>query len=346
MKPRFKDIALSAGVSPATVSNVFHRRKGVSAQVAAHVREVARQMGYEGEPAAPPEPAPMRALRFVMYKRHGLVIMDTPFFAELIQGIEQACRAAGYELIISTLNRSDPGGEACIARMTADAATPIMLLGTEMSDDDLKPFCGCAAPLMVLDRDCSALGLNCATLDNFGAGYAAGELLMARGHLRIGFLDSSQPFYNCTQRRFGLECALRERGLSLAAADRIALEPTLEGARRDMLAHMEARREPLPTALFAMNDIVAIGASRALKHLGYRLPNELSIVGMDDMPPAAIVSPALTTLNVDKAEYGRAAAERLLGALGRTGEPRRPATLVAQVALIERASVAAPRQTL
>lgn len=345
MKPRVRDIAQAAGVSAATVSNVLNHKKGVSEQVAKTVLKIAEDMGYVNEPSREALPV-HRCMRLVMYKRHGMVIMDTPFFAELVQGIERTCRNYGYELIVTSINRHSADVLPHIQTIVDDPATPFILLGTEMLEEDFAPFLHAKSPMLVLDYNGAAMDLYSVTLDNFAAGYTAGTLLLQAGHAQLGFATSSRLFQNAVHRRYGFECALRDGNRMLLPENYVQLEPTIEGAYRDMCAYLRDREKPLPTAYFAMNDIIAIGMSRALKEAGCRLPQDVSIIGVDDIPSAAVVSPPLTTMAVDKIDYGRAAVVHLIYAV-RQHKPgiTRPTTVLEQLKPILRRSVAAPPET-
>jgi DNA-binding LacI/PurR family transcriptional regulator len=309
MKIRISDIAAAAGVSPATVSNVFNGRKGVGQAMQQHILEVARQMGYVREM---PSKSLRNCIRFVMVRTHGLVIMDTPFFSSMIEGIEQECHRSGYELLIASINLRDSDSMERVSDIINDATTPLILLATEMDDEAVKLFSRAKSPMVVMDRDCTNHGITSVTLDNINAGIAAARLLIQHGHRDIGYIASSAPFQNGTRRLNGLMIALYEAGLALKPENVLRVEPTLNGACRDMLTIIDARRTNMPTAFFCMNDLVAAGANRAFKEKGYSLPEDVSLVGMDDTPICSIIHPALTSINVDKAGFGRLAVQQLL----------------------------------
>ena len=163
--------------------------------------------------------------------------------------------------------------------------------------------------MLLLDSDFRFESFSSVSIDNCEAGYQAGKLLISKGHRRIGFIDSVLPFNNMKDRFSGLLTALSEADLS--CAEHVMVEPTMEGATRDMAQWLRDGGQ-LPTAFFAGNDIMAIGASMALKQAGYKLPSDVSIVGMDDMPLCLVAEPALTTIRVDKQQLGMIAVDRLI----------------------------------
>lgn len=325
---RICDIAREAGVSPATVSNVLSGRRQIDSQAGRRVLDIAGRMGYERK-AAPPA---RRAIRFVLYRKHGLVVMDTPFFSELIAGIEKACRARNYELIMNYMSPEDAP-----LRAPGDECAAVLLLATEMDGRELAGFTACHVPVLVLDNHMEGAPMESVAIDNVAAGALAVRHLLGNGHRRIGLIRSSVDFNNMAQRESGWRLALDEAGLPSCQEDVYSVEPTMEGAHRDMKRLINTRGLPRVTAFFAGNDIMAVGAARALKEAGIRLPEDISLVGMDDMPVCRAVEPPLTTLRVDKNALGALAVERLIDMTEHgLGAPRK--TLLG-VTLIRRESV-------
>jgi LacI family transcriptional regulator len=306
MKVGIRDIAREAEVSAATVSNALNLRRGVNPETARRIEAIALKMGYSREPAA----ALRKCIRFVLYKKHGLVVMDTPFFAQLIEGIEQECRLHGYEMIVNHMSgQGDPGR---VREVAAAKDMALLLLATEMDLDDIAPFLEAKVPMLLLDNDFPSLNVNTVVMDNYGAGLAATGHMIKCGHQDIGFLGSSRRFENMSQREAGYRAALQQAGLDTPENGLVYVEPTMEGAYRDMSALLQDGRA-LPAAFFAGNDIIAVGAARALKSRGFRLPEDVSMVGMDDLPLSRVVNPPLTTVSVPKKAIGRIAVRRLMG---------------------------------
>ena len=295
-KVRLSDIAREAGVSTASVSNALKRKGGVNPEKAEEIRYLAARMGYnttgDGE---------RRRMRFVIDKKHGKVVMDTAFFAQLFEGVQYECRRLNCDLMINHVRAGDD--------ISHFMDMPMLLLATEMNSEDLKPFKAINHPLLLLDSDFRYETVSNVSIDNCEAGYIAGRELVSKGHKKIGFLDSALGFNNMSDRFTGFRQALGESGLEPFA--RVKLEPTVDGADRDMTAYLQSKPE-LPTAFFAGNDIIAVGVSMALKRAGLRLPDDLSIIGMDDMPMCRVVEPTLSTVKVDKQRLGALAVSRLI----------------------------------
>ncbi len=306
---RIKDIAEAAGVSIATVSNVLSGKRQKNSDAGRRVLEIAEEMGYISRASS----AINRAVRFVVYKRSGLVVMDTPFFSELFSGLEHACSDLGFTLTFSFIDSTrDSGYRERLDAILSDPNTPVLLLATELCAEDLAPFRGFKGPLVMLDSLFQTEHFHTISIDNYAAGWQAGDILFDHGHERAGLITSSIIFNNMLDRNRGFKSALKARGVALRGEDVAVVEPTMDGAYRDMLTWLDAREGPLPTGFFAVNDIMAAGAMRALSERGIRVPEDVSMVGMDNMPFGRITSPALTTLDVPKRQISELAVKRLI----------------------------------
>lgn len=330
MKVRIRDIAVAAGVSPATVSNVMNGNNRVSENTKMKVLEMARKMGYRDQAINDVK----KSIQFIIVRKHGRVIIDSPFFSELISGIESACRKNQYELTISYLQIND---DVAINTLIRDSSRPILLLATELSDEDIRPFLSVQVPIVVLDSNFLNTSFQSVHIDNIKAGYLAGQCFCRNGHERIGMITSSRPFNNVRDRCAGLEIALKEYGLCLKMEDVFPVDPTVEGAYEGMRQLLYSRKDDLPSGLFAFNDLVAAGAIRALEAEGITVPQQVSIIGMDNIPTSVIINPPLTTIDVPKYAMGYQAVERLIQINNR--EALSITKIVSDVTLVERESV-------
>ena len=306
---RLKDIAERAGVSVSTVSNVLSGKRQKNSETGKRVLQIADEMGYFARYVG----NSAHTVRFVIYKRSGQIVMDTPFFSELFSGIEHACSSHGYTLTFSFIDSAhDPEYKNRLNSMLSDLTTPILLLATEMSKEDIALFRDFKGPLVVLDSLFQTEPFNTICIDNYTAGWQGGEILLNDGHTHLGLITYSTMVNNILYRNRGFKAALKARGLTLREEDIVALEPTMDGSYSDMCSWLERRKEPLPTGFFAVNDIVAVGAMRAMTMQEIRIPGDVSIVGMDNMPFSRITFPSLTTLDVPKRQISELAVERLI----------------------------------
>lgn len=306
MKATVKDIAKAANVSPATVSNSLNNRKGVSDEIKQIVLKAAKELGYTKETATD-----RNAIRFVIFKRHGYVVTDTPFFSSLIEGIEKECRLQGYELLVSHISILDSDYLEAISSISSDHSVGLLLLATEMLQEDLELFGSYRYPLVLLDSCFRNSFFDSVLINNEDAAFRATNYLIENGHTNIGYLSSSIYINNFYYRSQGYYDALKENGLIAREEHCISLEPTMEGAYRDMTAYLNENKN-IPTAFFADNDTIAFGAMRAMKEKGIKIPNDVSIIGFDDLPFCEITSPRLTTVKVFKQEMGSIAVKKLM----------------------------------
>ncbi len=334
MKYTMRDIAVKARVSPATVSNALNGRPGVSDEVKEHILSIAQDMGYQ---TARESGKASRYVRLIVYRSHGVVVADTPFFAELIESIQSECHREGLELMISHLHaRQDSDFAAQIRAFCNEKCAGIILLGTEMSSEELALFTDLHSPVVVLDNSFPSENVHSVVMNNWDAGYKAARALIAAGHKSIGHITSSIDFRNNLERREGFRMGLTEAGMTLPQDRLWPVTPTMNGAYEDMKRLIQERKT-LPEAFFAANDLMAIGSMRAITEAGYRVPDDVSIIGMDDTAICEACTPQLTTVHVYRRELGITVTRTLLS-LVESSTPCAIKTTVG-VKIVERSSV-------
>ncbi|MBP1757341.1 MAG: transcriptional regulator, LacI family [Firmicutes bacterium] len=306
-----KDLAEQLNLSPATISLALNNRPGVNARTRASVLELARQLGYEQISATDRRlPKGSGNIRLVVYKKIGRVVADTPFFLALTEGIEAETRRSGYQLLISHISDHDSLDQ--VMKVVRDNPKDgIILLATELSLADFIPFFKSGHPLVVLDGSLADSQCDTVLINNFQGAYDAVAELIRQGHRQIGYLRSQVPIYNFGQRYEGVTRALADAQLHLQPEFVCAVEPSIEGAYRGMSDWLD-QKPGLPTAFFADNDIIAFGAMKAIKEHNLKIPDDLSIIGFDDLPYCEIIDPPLTTIKVNKLSLGKLAVDRLL----------------------------------
>jgi LacI family transcriptional regulator len=309
MKIRLKDIAETANVSVATVSLALNNKKGVSEEKREEIVNIARQLGYDFEQNLEEQ---ANIIRFVIYKRHGYVVSDTPFFSNLIEGLQRECRENDYEMVISHITKNEENYQEIIDNIKNDSSSGLIILATEMYKSDLEYFAGINKPIILLDSYFKHEDYDFVLINNTSASYKATSYLINNNHRKIGYLHSSVYINNFYYREQGFREALSDNNLEYNPDYVFELEPTLEGSYKDMKALLKDRLNNLPTAFFADNDIIAFGALRAMKEFGLEIPEDISIIGFDDMPYSLISNPRLTTIRVFKQDIGRLAVKRLL----------------------------------
>lgn len=307
MKTIMQDIAKLAGVSPGTVSNALNNRKGVGKETKERILKIAEEMGYDRN-----SKEENNVIRFIIFKKQGYVVSDTPFFSALIEGIERECRSEGFELIVSHIIHDEHNYEDIQEIIKQEQISGILLLATEMDEIDLQPFEKLNIPVILLDNYFSGVDFDHVLINNAQGAHQAVKSLVKNGHKEIGCLGSSKLIKNFRYRYEGFKEALIEEKVGINHEYEVVLEPTLEGAYRDMKEVLSDKSFKLPTAYFALNDIIAFGAIRAMKEVGIKIPEDVSIVGFDDMPFCEISNPRLSTVRVHKQHIGKIAVKRLI----------------------------------
>ena len=287
MKVSMKDISKEAGVSVATVSNALNHKQGVNAQTAERVFEAAKRLGYYTE-------SHISKVKFVIYKRNGVIVEDTPFFQMMIAGVEEECRSRGMEMVLCNLDRRDANYEEQLRWVQNDKSSGVILLGTEMLDEDAPLISGLTVPFVVIDFWKEDMAFNTILINNADASRMATDYLIHKGHKEIGYLRGDLRIRPFQARASGLRSALRRASLALMPEYVITLRATMNGAYEDMRQYL-SRGQKLPTAFFADNDMIALGAVKAMTDMGIRVPEDVSVVGFDDLPFSSISAPMIST---------------------------------------------------
>jgi LacI family transcriptional regulator len=343
MGTRIKDIARLADVSLATVSLVLNNKPGVGLETRENVLKIAQELQYEkpGSSATScgPDPSSPAAgtIQFLKIARHGHTVNrdHTVFIADYIDGIVHGARTHNYKLVVSSYDGT-PVEEILDGLRNDFDLQGAVVLGTELSRDDVTAFRDLKIPVVFLDTFIDFLPFDFIDMNNHDSVYGAIEHFLSNGHRKIGMVRSSVPTRNFQLRHLGFV-------QTMAALDKPLLEQyifdcdsTFDGAYQDMRQFIQSGIE-LPTALFCTNDIIAFGVMRAIREAGYRIPDEISIIGFDDLPTAALTDPPLTSIAVSKREIGSTAVTRLTD---RIRNPDMPVVkIVIGGTLIERNSV-------
>lgn len=329
MRVSIKQISERTGFSQATVSNALNHKKGVNAQTAERIFQTASEMGYFEENA-------VRKVRFVTYKKNGVIVEDTPFFPLMIAGVEQECNACGMELTLYNLDRRDADFAARVRALQTDQSSATILLGTELVDEDIGLIRGMKGPFVVIDYWKEDVYFDAVLINNADSFRMAANYLIGKGHRKIGYLRGDFRIKPFRSRAYGYHIAMEKAGLPVEEDYTVTLSTTIDGAYLDMKRYLSSKPS-LPTAFVADNDIIALGAMKALSEYGIRIPEDVSVVGFDDLSYSSISDPPLTTIRVPKQEIGRAAVRRIRDMLA--GPENVPLKIQVCTEFIERNSV-------
>jgi DNA-binding LacI/PurR family transcriptional regulator len=310
------DIASIAGVTPMTVSRVVNESGYVSAETREKVLRALKEMNYRRNGLA-------RGLKRQRTDTMGLVLGDiaNPFAAELAQAVREVTSAKGYNLFICVSEHSAKEDIAAFNSL-ADHRVDGLIVATranKLGNDRLAEMVENGIPVVLIGRDFRHPNADLISADHLKGGYDATRHLIQLGHKRIGFIGVTLSSGMALRRFQGYLDALREHGLSIdekLIVGKSKMDEQAPGYSTETMGHEGMKqllglRKP-PTAIFARNDFTAIGAISAIKEAGLRIPQDIAVVGYDDVPLAVHTSPPLTTVRQPTREQGRIAAEFLL----------------------------------
>lgn len=323
-------IAERAGVSPSTVSRVLNNLSGISEDVQRRVREAALALGYVA--AAEPTGQIRHISLLTRLAPHGRTL--DPFHSGILSGVEAECRRQGISLNFTVLEGA--ADTAALLDQVRQLEADGMLLLSVDDDELVRAALGRELRLVVINADYPELPVDIIRPDNYHGVRCAIRMLIRRGHRRIAHMTSlhRQTFF---RRLEAYRAALAEAGIPFDQGLVIDCSLNPETAYDTFRARLA--EGPLDfSALFAANDMAALGVMRALQEAGLRVPDDISIVGCDDLPMAAFVSPPLTTIRIEREELGALAVRRLVDRA--TFPHLTPLRIEMSTRLIERQSVA------
>ncbi len=310
-----KHVAELAQVSIATVSRVINESGYVSPELRERVVAAMRELNYQPN-------APARSLRRQETRTVGVLVpqLDHPFFSALSFAIEKTLSANDYYTFICSAEENQEQENRYINMMLRQRVDGVILVPTAYSKESFEPALEQNIPIVIADRDLPALRVNRVLADNFQGGYLGTRHLLELGHRRIGIVGSPIHSEPIGRRIRGALQALTDSGIDhdpalLITGDQRQFEMGYSGATQMF------QQEPPPTAIFALTDVMAIGVIHATSELGLTLPDDLSVVGFDNISLASYVIPALTTIAQPIYTMGETAAQILLRHMRNGDEP-------------------------
>ncbi len=323
------DVALEAGVSSMTVSRVVNNKDEISPATRQRVLAVIDRLSYRPSGIA-------RGLATQRTGTLGLVVPDiaNPFFSDIARGAEDWAYAQGYNVFLCNTDQNPQRERSALASLEEKRVDGLVLCSSRLDDAELRDALESHSAGVLVNRRLEGCDVGAVLIDDAAGTRTATELLLEAGHRAIGFLAGPRASYSGRQRSRGYRVALDAAGIAFNPAWVQNCSSEIEGGRKT--AHLLLVDGSGPTALLCYNDLVAIGALQACSELGYRVPNDVAIVGSDDISLAALVSPALTTSRVPRRELGTQAARMLLDRI--TGCRQECEVIVLHPKLVLRAS--------
>jgi len=300
-----EDVARAAGVSRQTVSRAINNKDEISPDTMKRVMEAVQRLGFR----------PSRVAQGLATQRTytiGVVVPDitNPFFPEIARGMQDVARAKEYNVFLCNTDESPEQELQVLYSLAAQPVDGIALFGSRISDDELAAFADQYQPLVVFNRWLESAGVSLVLVDNHKGAELAVAHLVNRGHRLIGMLAGPAASPSSVQRVEGFRQAMDRRGLPVVGDVIVPGPPTVEGgydAASGLLT-----QHPETTAVFAYNDLMALGTAQLWADRGCPVPGGCAVIGFDDIRLSSMVSPSLTTIYVDKYEVGRQSMSRLL----------------------------------
>ncbi|MGD1994919.1 MAG: LacI family DNA-binding transcriptional regulator [Anaerolineae bacterium] len=305
-----EDVARAAGVSRQTVSRAINDRGEISPQTRARVLRTAEEMGYRPSGIA-------RGLATSRTHTLGLVIPDVanPFFSDVARGAEHVAYAADYNVFLCNTDEAPKREVAVLQSLEEKRVDGVVLCSSRLDNGELHAVVARHPAVVLVNRRLGPAGkenneVGVVMLDDVTGGRMATQHLLDSGHRAVGFLAGPAASHSRRQRAKGYRAALAAADLPHNPAWTISCPADVDGGHRAAMDLLAAHTEL--TALFCYNDLVAVGALQACADLGYRVPDDLAVVGFDDILLAALVTPPLTTCRVPRYELGAHAMRLLL----------------------------------
>jgi LacI family transcriptional regulator len=322
-----RDVAKRAGVAPITVSRCINNSGYCSPETRARVEAAISELGF----------VPNRLASGLRSKRSNtlaLVLTDitNPFFTTIARGVEDIASEAGYTVIFCNTDESVSKEKMYLQMLLEKRVDGILLVPALSGLDSVALIKKQHTPIVVLDRRVPDLQTDVVRCDSEGGAYELTRLLLSLGHREIAIINGPSGVSTSEDRLCGYRRALTEAGITTNTRREYYGAFTQEsGFEMTYKALAETQK---PTALFATNNFIAFGALKALQELGFHVPDDIAIVGFDDLPSALVTFPFLTVASQPAYEMGRRAIEILLDKLGgRTSDQYQEVVLPAEIVI-------------
>lgn len=301
-----RELAKLINVSPATVSIVLNRKKGVSEETRKKVLEAIETYHYM---PSIQKASKSKSVLLMKYCKSGMFVEENQgFISMIIDSIEEQLR---MEHLGMTMMVAKTELRAVLNSIDYTKYCGMIVIATEIMEDNYKTLQSIPIPFVVVDNTVPNYGYNSVCMNNYENVWMALQYCKECGHTKMGYLGSISDTENFRSRSKAFQMYVKEFGFRFEEKWKFLVTPTMLGAHDDFIKMLTKKRE-LPSCFFAENDTIALGVMKALKEQGYKVPNDISIIGFDDIPYASISSPALTTVHVQRNIMGRQSVFQLL----------------------------------
>ncbi len=329
--PTIRDVARRAGVSTATVSRVLAGIGNPKPETAEAVMASVEALDYRPSAVA-------RSLRMRRTNTFGLIVTDiqNPFFPELVQVADDVARELGYSILLGSSAYDEHRAVHYLDLMVDRRVDGMIIASSQLSEESWRWLAGSPVPVVVVNAEPGDVPINVITSDNVAGARMAAEHLIGLGHRKVAYIRGLEGFTADAPRVEGFRAACRDAGIPATDLTEVRGDGLFDGGELAMNELLVSGATL--TAVACHNDVTAIGAMRALRAAGRRVPQDVSVIGCDDIAAASWVVPALTTVAQQKAEMGRMAVERLVAMLDDPEHVAAPETIRVPMILRRRES--------
>ncbi len=317
-RPTLRDLARTVGVSASTASRALNNSTAISEEIRRKVFKAAKEAHY----------IPNSMARGLALKRShliGLLVpsIANPFFAEILRGAHDVAQQNGYVVALCDTQRSREREQLFSERLLESQVDGIIVTGSVMLEERMQEWRQRNIPVVLAGRRSAGMGFSGISVDDVSAGYQATQYLLAKGFSRVLFFGGAAESTATRDRQRGYIDAMEARGLApLFSFGDFTMESGFREA--SVLAHSANR----PEAVFAANDMMAIGLIMGLAGFGVKVPDDIAVIGCDDIPMGALIRPALTSVQIPMYEIGARSMHMLLKVLNNEETPRAESVLL------------------
>lgn len=308
-----KEIAKKLGLSPASISLVMNNKPGVSKETRAKVLQAMKE--YSLDSVKEKRHQHQKILLFLVHRRSGIDEKNLPYFSQVfenvIAGIENQSKQLRCKLRIQYVD--DQSIETFVSSQLQDSVDGIVLLGTEMTKNCIQRIIQCNIPIVLVDNYFQDIPIDCVVMNNEQGVHLAVSHLIEEGHHSIGYLHVKENVNNFQERYYGFIRSMDDYQLLADKGAMIEVRGNRKEQLHEQIKDQLSSLKTMPSAFFADNDIVAIEAYKALSQLGYKIPDDISLIGFDNISYGQIMNPPLTTIYASQYAMGKSAVNLLMG---------------------------------
>lgn len=331
MKATIHDVAKAVGTSKSTVSRVITGSSNVSKKTRKKIEKAIKELGYRPNLIA-------RALKTNTTKTIGLLLNDisNPFYSVIAKGAEEEANKNDYIIVLSNINE-DPKKELDNLKLLLDKGVDGIIFGPTGENLPYIQYLNKIIPIVQIDRKLEGLDAPAVIVDNEGGAYYAVKKLIKSGHKNIGVIKWEAGVHTPLDRMTGYTRALNEAGLEVSP-DNIIDAPKFTPSKTCALAAELISKKNRPTAIFALNNQLGIGALHAIQNAGLKIPEDISLIVFDDIETFSLTTPPISAVSQPSLAIGRKAVQLLIQYIKNYEDDRIPETMVLPTKFINRSS--------